>query len=74
MLAPTLKELKHKIELEITRVCNWIQANKLTINPAKSNALFINPKKNDPVTFPSIKTPVDLIKSVSKAKCLRIIL
>ena len=52
----------------------FVQANKLTLNPAKSNLLIITPKLNSPSINIDIQCMDGLIKSVNKAKYLGILL
>ena len=68
--SPSLKQLKSSLTSEINRVSMWVQANKLTFNPAKSNLLIITPKLNSPSINIDIQCTDGLIKSVNKAKYL----
>ena len=47
-------------------------ANKLTLNAKKSNLLVINSKFNSPLTEMNLICPAGFIKSVNKAKYLKI--
>ena len=55
---------------QINRVSMWVQANKLTLNPAKSNLLIITPKFNFPSANIDIQCTDGIIKSVNTIKYL----
>ena len=40
--------LKSKMNVDLSNLMRWLSANKLTINPTKSNILIIPPKPNKP--------------------------
>ena len=72
--APTLKHLEKNLESEINKVCDWMIANKLTLNTSKSNLLIINPKRNAPQYELSNNSEAGTIQSVDQAKHLGVIL
>ena len=41
---PTINKTEAKLNSELNKVSAWMLANKLPLNPAKSNVLIINPK------------------------------
>ena len=72
--APTLKHLEKNLESEINEVCDWMIANKLTLNTSKSNLLIINPKRNASQCELSINSKAGTIQPVDQAKYLGVIL
>ena len=42
--------LQDKMDMELKKLHNWCNANKLTINPTKSTAILISPKLNTQIT------------------------
>ena len=42
--APSVEQLELKLNSELTKICKWMFANKLTLNDSKSQALIIFPK------------------------------
>ena len=72
--SPSLNQLNLSLTSEINRVSMWVRANKLTLNPVKSNLLIITPKLNSPSVNIDIQCTDGIIKSVSKAKYLGILL
>ena len=52
----------------------WVRANKLTLNPAKSNLLLITPKLTSPSVNIVMQCTNGIIKSVNEAKYLGILL
>ena len=42
--APSVEQLELKLNSELTKICKWMFANKLTLNASKSQALVISPK------------------------------
>ena len=71
--SPSLKQLKSSLTSEINGVSMWVRANKLTLNPAKSNSLIITPKPNSPSVNIDIQCMYGLIKSANKARYLGIL-
>ena len=43
---PSVQNLKTKITKELQKITNWVNANKLTLNFAKSNIIIVSPKSN----------------------------
>ena len=43
---PSVQNLKTKISEELQKITNWGNANKLTLNFAKSNTIIVPPKSN----------------------------
>ena len=72
--APTLKHLEKNLESEINKACDWMIANKLTLNTSKSNLLTINPKRNATQYEVSINRKAGTIRSVDQAKFLGVLL
>ena len=72
--ATTLKHLEKNLESEINQVCDWMIANKLTLNTSKSNLLIINPKRNAFQCELSINSKAGTIRSLAQAKYLGVIL
>ena len=70
--AATPDELQNKLKSELLTICNWLTANKLSLNTNKSNALFTSPKQNIPPPEINVNCPLGIIKSVNKAKYLGI--
>ena len=71
----SLSNLKSTINLEIIRILKWVNANKLTINPSKSNIIIVPPKINrsvdDSIIVTINSTPVAIVR---EAKYLGIII
>ena len=65
-----LPNLQNDLNSEIDRLQNWCNANKLTINPSKSNYLVISPKANEVLTNCSVLLHNVSIKSITNAKYL----
>ena len=40
-----LKSLESVVNIELTNVCDWLNANKLTINAKKSNFVVFKPRQ-----------------------------
>lgn len=40
-----LKSLESVVNIELTNVCDWLNANKLTINAKKSNFVVFRPRQ-----------------------------
>jgi len=57
---------------ELSKVKNWMIANKLTLNASKSNIIVINSKLNSPTVEMSISCKTGRIKSVQISKCFGI--
>ena len=72
--APTINETETKLNSELNKVSAWMLANKLTLNPAKSNALIINPKLTSTTPKLEISCPKGSILSTTKAKYLGVII
>ena len=70
----SLKQLKCSLIFEINKVCMWMGANRVTLNPTESNLFIITPKLNSPSVNIDIQCTDGLIKSVNKAKYLGILL
>ena len=70
--AATPDELQNKLKSELSAICNWMTANKLSLNTNKLNALFISPKQNIPLPEINVNCVLGIIKSVNKAKYLGI--
>ena len=47
--SPTSSDLDQKCNIELLNLCIWCDANRLQINPAKSAAIIIPPKLNNPM-------------------------
>ena len=43
---PSVQNLKTKVTEELQKITNWVNANKLTLNFAKSNIIIVPPKSN----------------------------
>ena len=69
-----MNQSENLLTSEINRVGTWMKANKLTLNPAKSNLLIITTKLNFPLDNIDTQCTYGLIKSVNKAKYLGILL
>ena len=67
---PFLKHLEKNLESEINKICDWMIANKLTLNTSKSNLLIIDPKRNASQCELSINSKAGTIRSVDQAKYL----
>jgi len=63
------QDLQNKINKELENLTDWCSANKLTINPSKSNVLIIPPKlkrKSELQLNVNISgTPVNIVKNVT---------
>ena len=71
--APTTDETEAKLNSELNKASAWMLANKLTLNPAKSNALIINPKLTSTTPKLEITCPNGSVLSTTKAKYLGVI-
>jgi len=60
--------------MELTKVTNWLIANKLTHNTSKSKTAIISPKLNSPTIEMDINCPHGIIKSIKSAKYLGVTL
>ena len=58
--------LKSKMNIDLSKLTRWLNANKLTINPSKSIILIILPKTNQPT--PTIELHVNNL--LIPASCL----
>ena len=71
----SLSNLRLIINLEIIRILKWVNANKLPINPSKSNIIIVPPNINgsvdDSIIVTINSTPLAMVK---KAKYLGIII
>ena len=72
--APTINETEAELNSELNKVSAWMLANKLTLNPAKSNVLIINPKLTSTTPKLEITCPNGLILSTTKPKYLGVII
>ena len=73
--APTINQTKAKLNSELNKKSAWMLANKLTLNPAKSNVLIItNPKHTSTTPKLEITRPNGSIISRTKAKYLGVII
>ena len=73
--ASTLKHFEKNLEFyEIHEVCDWIIANKLTLNSSKSNLLITKPNGNAPQSELIVNRKAGTIRSVDHAKYLGVIL
>jgi len=72
--APSIDQLKSRLNSEMNKTFNWMSANKLTLNATKSKLLMINLKHNSILTNISINCKSSSIKSVNQAKYLGVIL
>ena len=68
--APSVEQLELKLNSELTKICKWMFANKLTLNASKSQALIISPKLRCSPVYPNLQCPAGTIKSVNNAKYL----
>ena len=68
--ANTSNELKYYLNYELEKTNDWIVANKLTLNAAKSNAIIIKPKLHSPPVEMNLSCAARSIKVVSSAKYL----
>ena len=66
LISSTKKELKN--------ISHWSTANRLILNPSKSNAIFINPKINTPIAKITLSCPFGNINTVSHTKYLGVII
>ena len=72
--ADSLSNLELIINSELKKISEWVNANQLTINPAKSNALLVPPKLNresNNITVAINSTPIEVVK---EAKYLELII
>ena len=72
--APSVEQLELKLNSELTKICKWMFANKLTLNASKSQALIISPKLRCSPVCLNLRCPAGTIKSVNNAKYLGITL
>ena len=72
--APSVEQLELKLNSELTKICKWMFANKLTLNASKSQALKISPKPRCSPVYLNLQCPAGTIKSVNNAKYLGITL
>ena len=72
--APSVEQLELKLNSELTKICKWMSANKLTLNASKSQALIISPKLKCSPVYLNLQCPAGTIKSVNNAKYLGITL
>ena len=68
----SLKRLECPLTSEINRVSMWVQADKLTLDPANSKLLIITPEFNSLYVNIDIQCMYGIINSVNKAKNLDI--
>ena len=68
--ANTSNELKYFVNYELEKINDWIVANKLTLNAAKSSAIIIKPKLHSPPVEMNLSCAAGSIKVVSCAKYL----
>ena len=66
--ALTINETEDKLNSELNKVSAWMLTNKLTLNPAKSNVLIINPKLTLTTPKLEITSPNGSILSTTIAK------
>ena len=69
-----MEQLELKLNSELTKICEWMFANKLTLNASKSQALIISPKLRCSPVYLNLQCPAGTIKSVNNAKYLGITL
>jgi len=72
--APSIDQVKSRLNSEMNKTCNWMLANKLTLNATKSKLLIINLKYNSILTNVIIDCKAGSIKSVNQTKYLGVIL
>ena len=70
--ALSVEQLELKLNSELTKICRWMFANKLTLNASKSQALTISPKLRCSPVYLNLQCPAGTIKSVNNAKYLGI--
>ena len=61
-------ELKYSLNYELEKINDWIIANKLTLNAAKSSTIVIKPKLHSPPVEMNLSCATESIKVVSSAK------
>ena len=66
--------LQDKMNMELKKLHNWCNANKLTINPSKSTAILISPKLNTQITNVNITIDNSLITISETAKYLGVMI
>ena len=66
--------LQDKMNMELNKLHNWCNANKLTINPSKSTAILISPKLNTQITNVNITIDNSPITISETAKYLGVMI
>ena len=66
--------LQDKMNMEVKKLHNWCNANKLTINPSKSNAILISPKLYTQITNVNITVDNSPITISKNAKYLGVMI
>ena len=74
MGAPSINILENPLKDELNNICNWISANNLTLNSKKFQILIISTNIKSSNVVLSVQSPAGKIKTVYKAKYLRIII
>ena len=75
LLADTnLNSLYENMKNEISNLCHWCKANKLSVNPVKSNAMIISPKQCSTYSATPLLYDEVSIKIVDEFKYLGVIL
>ena len=69
-----VRTLQDKMNMELKKLHNWCNANKLTINPSKSTAILISPKLNTQITNVNITIDNSPITISETAKYLGVMI
>ena len=70
MEAETTNDLKLLLNQAIEKASNWMKANKLTINAAKSNIMIINSTTKNETQYLDVRHEGQLIKQTQNVKYL----
>ena len=75
-LLQTEKSLKinKQVNQDLALICQWLPANKISLNTSKTEIIFFRPKQNQITKHLNFRKSRQKIDTCSKARCLGVIL